>query len=177
MFNIYVANLGAYNEGRLVGEWISLPCSQEDIEDLYVKIGIGKYDLNGDYSSGLEVDGVMYEEYSIDDYETDIGVTIHRFTSISDLNELAELVQGNEEEFSAIYEVLRDLDDSIRVLENKEYLFIPGVKNDNDLGQEWVEMGMLGIEVPDQLKDYLDYESIGRDLYFDYTEYGAIQIY
>lgn len=29
MFNIYVTNLGKYNEGYLIGEWVSLPTSNE----------------------------------------------------------------------------------------------------------------------------------------------------
>lgn len=29
MMNIYLTNLGKYNEGELVGEWVQLPISNE----------------------------------------------------------------------------------------------------------------------------------------------------
>lgn len=37
MLKIYIANLGKYNEGELVGKWVELPC-----EDLSVKTCIKK---------------------------------------------------------------------------------------------------------------------------------------
>ena len=32
MIKVYLANLGKYNEGELVGEWLELPCTEEEIE-------------------------------------------------------------------------------------------------------------------------------------------------
>ena len=32
MIKVYLANLGKYNEGELVGEWLELPCTEEEME-------------------------------------------------------------------------------------------------------------------------------------------------
>lgn len=39
---IYLTNLGKYNEGELVGEWVELPASQEELEKVFERIGIMK---------------------------------------------------------------------------------------------------------------------------------------
>ena len=31
--SIYIANLGAYNEGRLEGAWLTLPATEEEIRE------------------------------------------------------------------------------------------------------------------------------------------------
>lgn len=56
MLKIFLTNLGKYNEGELVGEWISLPVSEEELEAVKERIGINE----------------QYEEWFITDYETDI---------------------------------------------------------------------------------------------------------
>ena len=56
LINIFVTNLGKYTEGHLIGEWLSLPCETEEIEEIMKKIGINE----------------RYEEYFITDYESDI---------------------------------------------------------------------------------------------------------
>ncbi len=30
---IYLTNLSQYNSGRLIGEWVQLPCSGEELQD------------------------------------------------------------------------------------------------------------------------------------------------
>ena len=42
MFNIFITNLGKYNEGFLIGEWLELPATDEDIEACLERIGIKK---------------------------------------------------------------------------------------------------------------------------------------
>ena len=37
---IYLTNLGKYNDGELVGEWISLPISEEDLNAVFDRIMI-----------------------------------------------------------------------------------------------------------------------------------------
>ena len=39
MLNVFLTNLGKYNEGELVGKWVSLPC--DDIEAELEEIGVG----------------------------------------------------------------------------------------------------------------------------------------
>lgn len=45
---VYIANLGKYNEGELVGAWFTFPIDEDDVAE---RIGLNKY----------------YEEYAIHD--------------------------------------------------------------------------------------------------------------
>ena len=64
---VYIANLGKYNEGELVGAWFTFPIDFEEVKE---KIG-----LNDEY-----------EEYAIHDYE--LPFTVDEYTSIGELNRL-----------------------------------------------------------------------------------------
>ena len=58
-FEAFVTNLGKYNEGMLVGEWVKLPTTEEEMQKVFERIGIGKQDEFGQ----------PYEEWFITDYE------------------------------------------------------------------------------------------------------------
>lgn len=64
---VYIANLGKYNECELVGAWFTPPIDFE-------RIG-----LNGEY-----------EEYAIHDYE--LPFEVGEYTPISEINRLCEMV-------------------------------------------------------------------------------------
>ena len=80
MMNIYLTNLGKYNEGELTGEWVKLPVSDEELQEVFKRIGINK----------------EYEEYFITDYECDF-YEIGEYESISTLNEMAEKIDNLNE--------------------------------------------------------------------------------
>lgn len=40
MMNIFLTNLGKYNEGKLVDEWVELPVSNEELQEVFKRIGI-----------------------------------------------------------------------------------------------------------------------------------------
>ena len=61
MINVYITNLGKYNEGDLIGKWLELPATDEEIENVIKEIGI---------------DGVLYEEYFFTDWEVIDGIEI-----------------------------------------------------------------------------------------------------
>ena len=76
---IYLTNLGKYNEGCLMGEWVKLPVDKDKLQEVLDRIGINQ----------------QYEEYFISDYETLFAnLHISEYASINDLNELAERVDG-----------------------------------------------------------------------------------
>lgn len=74
LLSIYVTNLGKYNEGELVGEWLQLPCTEEELQETFKNIGINE----------------EYEEYFITDYESECGIEINEYSSIKKLNEQLE---------------------------------------------------------------------------------------
>lgn len=57
LFEAYVTNLGKYNEGELVGEYLKFPTTPEKVQALLKRIGI---------------DGVRYEEILITDFDRDV---------------------------------------------------------------------------------------------------------
>ncbi len=56
MLKIYLTNLGKYVEGYLIGEWVTLPVDDDELEEVKKRIGINN------------------EEYFITDYESDIEI-------------------------------------------------------------------------------------------------------
>ena len=85
---VYIANLGKYNEGELVGAWFTFPIDFEEVKE---KIG-----LNDEY-----------EEYAIHDYE--LPFTVDEYTSIGELNRLWEMVSELPEELQSELSDGRDL--------------------------------------------------------------------
>ena len=78
-FEAFVTNLGKYNEGMLVGEWVKLPTTEEEMQKVFERIGIGKQDEFGQ----------PYEEWFITDYECPIyGVQkmLGEYESLDKLN-------------------------------------------------------------------------------------------
>ena len=39
-FEAFVTNLGKYNEGMLVGEWVKLPTTEEEMQKVFERIGM-----------------------------------------------------------------------------------------------------------------------------------------
>lgn len=76
LLNVFITNLGKYNEGELVGEWLKLPCEEEKINEVLKRIGINE----------------EYEEYFITDYESEFGMKLSEYENIIELNkEMLEL--------------------------------------------------------------------------------------
>ena len=69
--SICVQNLGKYNEGELVFEWLDLPATEEKIQETLNKIGINE----------------RYEEYMIADSEY---IKAGEYESITSINERAK---------------------------------------------------------------------------------------
>ena len=84
-FEAFVTNLGKYNEGALVGEWVKFPTTEEELKKVFERIGIGSTDEFGH----------VYEEWFITDYECPIhGVydMLGEYESLDKLNYLAALI-------------------------------------------------------------------------------------
>lgn len=173
MIKIYVANLGKYNEGELVGKWLELPCDMEDFKESFLP--------------SIEIDGLQYEEYAIHDFETDIeGLKIGEYDNIEKLNELAEAYDNLEDsekkvvaaviewgyygyDNNAIKEAIENIDD---------FYLMEDITNNEEYGDYILEEGLMG-EIPENILMYIDSEAIGRDCYLDgdnyYSSNGLIE--
>ena len=159
LFEAYVTNLGKYNEGELVGEYLKFPTTPEEVQALLKRIGI---------------DGVRYEEIFITDFDGDVlGLYDHlgEYENLDELNYLAcllsELDQSDLEKFEAVIdsgEHTSSVADLINLTQNLDcFEFYSNVHSDEELGRMNVlEFG--GVEVPEHLIDYIDYEAYGRDV-------------
>lgn len=168
MLNIYVANLGKYNEGKLVGKWLELPASEKDINKLMVEIGVGYFNKDGEYIHGLENENIYYEEYAIHDHETDIeGIEIGEYSSITELNEIAEKMDILDEYETKVVNALLEWRAYTSVLEAiekiEDYNLYEDINGDYDLGYYWIEESDC-YEIPENIKCYIDYEKFGRDI-------------
>ena len=167
MMNIALTNLGKYNEGFLIGEWVDLPVSDEELKAVFDRIGISdKPDAYGRY----------YEEYFITDYETDIeGLKIGEYESISRLNEIAEQLEDvDEEQFAAAYNYACNLEEAIDILDDVMYVTTPDIweSEEEAVGYYYAkECGCLNI--PEEIENYFDFEAYGRDIMLNGSFYTA----
>ena len=154
---IALTNLGKYNEGELVFEWIDLPFTENELNEALDKIGINE----------------EYEEYFISDYELSINYEISEYENLQELNELFwridELNDSQIDDLNCILEMENNLNRALDILENNEYCIIDDVNNNEDLGAGYIEEIYGGIEeLPrETLEQYFDYESFGRDLGYE----------
>ncbi|MGX7420459.1 antirestriction protein ArdA [Carnobacterium gallinarum] len=144
---VYIANLGKYNEGELVGGWFSPPV---DFEVVSEQIGLNE----------------EYEEYAIHDYE--LPFTIDEYTPIDEVNRLCELVF--ELEGTDIYDELSEIqsywfNDIEDLIEHKDDIMCySDCDSMEDVARYYVEeTGSLG-EIPNHLQNYIDYQALGRDI-------------
>lgn len=151
--NIFITNLGRYNEGTLIGEWLELPVTVTELEAVLERIGIDE----------------EYEEYFITDYETDIeGLEIGEYSNIEELNELAAQLEDLEEsEQKAIQAMLLDGYDFNEALEKAtdgDFRIYYDCDDMTDIAYEVVEESGYLQGVPETVARYFDYEAFGRDL-------------
>lgn len=155
---IFLTNLGKYNEGELVGEWVDLPITRDEMKEVFNRIGVGK---------------PPYEEWFITDYESDVtGLTemLGEYESLNELNYLAshldELGSYDIDVFEAAIEagIPNDVSDLIDLTNNLDDLsLLEDIQDDEDLGYYYAdECGC--IEIPERMQPYFDYEAYGRDI-------------
>ena len=158
----YVTNLGKYNEGQLVGEWVKFPVSKEEMSAVLDRIGIG----------------AEYEEIFITDYDTSLyGVSsqLGEYENLDKLNYLAgviaELDASEREKYEAVLESglslgQEGIDGLINLAYNLDnYDMLPGVEDEDDLGRYYAEL-MYGEDMEKkmgELANYIDFARYGSD--------------
>ncbi len=141
---IYVACLAAYNNGHLHGSWI-------DVED---EDGIHEA-VRAILKSSPITDA---EEYAIHDYENFDGVTINEYDSFARVVEIAEFLENCSGFGGKLLENYGgDIEDAESALEryNGEYESLA------DFAEELTESTT---QIPENLKYYIDYKSMARDM-------------
>lgn len=170
--NAFVTNLGKYNEGYLIGEWVKFPVSDDELQEIFERIGI---------SSKPDANGIIYEEYFITDYECELDLGFGEYTSIETLNEAAEALENltdyEAETVKAIMECGYEetIQDAIEHVDN--YILYQNQEL-IDVAYQIIDECYPEISNSDSmLSRYFDYEAFARDLSYEgYTEtsYGVL---
>ena len=178
-FAAFITNLGKYNEGDLVGEWVKFPTTAEEMKEVFRRIGIGQKD---DF-------GQTYEEWFITDYDCYVDGLYDKlgeYENLDELNYLAskldEMSQSEYAQFQAGMELgdhCGSLQEIINLTENLDcYEIYPDIDDYDDLGRYYIEE-LDVMQVPEHLKNYIDYEAYGRDVAIDengtFTDQGYVR--
>ena len=178
-FAVFITNLGKYNEGALVGEWVKFPTTAEELKKVFERIGIGaKDDL-----------GQTYEEWFITDYDCYVDGLydlLGEYANLDELNYLAskldDMSQDEYERFQAAMEIgdhTGSIQELINLTENLDcYDIYPDIHDHDDLGRYYIEE-LDAMQVPEHLRNYIDYEAYGRDIALEesgqFTDLGYVR--
>ena len=178
-FAAFITNLGKYNEGELVGEWVKFPTTAEELKEVFKRIGIGQKD---DF-------GQPYEEWFITDYDCYVDglySKLGEYENLDELNYLAskldEMSESEYAQFQAGMEMgdhCGSLQEIINLTENLDcYEVYPDIHDYDDLGRYYIEE-LEVMQVPEHLQNYIDYEAYGRDVVIDengtFTDQGYVR--
>ncbi len=178
-FAAFITNLGKYNEGALVGEWVKFPTTAEELKKAFERIGIGAKD---DF-------GQTYEEWFITDYDCYVDGLydlLGEYANLDELNYLAskldDMSQDEYERFQAAMEIgdhTGSIQKLINLTENLDcYDIYPDIHDNDDLGRYYIEE-LDAMQVPEHLRNYIDYEAYGRDIALEesgqFTDLGYVR--
>lgn len=163
--NLYLANLGKYNEGELVGKWISLPITEEELSAELAEIGINEY----------------YEEYAIHDVDNyyNFDFNIGEYSNVMEISEQVEKIEElTEYEFKMLSSYMdvtgSDFDEALENYEDAHYVEIDGntfYSKKAQLAENYIDECIGGVEHLDRetLMRYFDFEAYGKDLAYAYS--------
>ena len=178
-FAAFITNLGKYNEGALVGEWVKFPTTAEELKKVFERIGIGAKD---DF-------GQTCEEWFITDYDCYVDGLydlLGEYANLDELNYLAskldDMSQDEYERFQAAMEIgdhTGSIQELINLTENLDcYDIYPDIHDHDDLGRYYIEE-LDAMQVPEHLRNYIDYEAYGRDIALEesgqFTDLGYVR--
>lgn len=156
MCQIFIANLGLYNEGFMEGDWFELGQDEEELNTFLKEVvGINE----------------KYEEWFIADDDLEgLNLSISESSDIYALNEMFikynELSTSEQKLVQAITEVMspsETLTDAIDQMD--DYCLYPDIETYEDLGYACVnEWGLYDTKQLGHLASYIDYKSLGRDI-------------
>ena len=178
-FAAFITNLGKYNEGELVGEWVKFPTTAEELKEVFKRIGIGQRD---DF-------GQPYEEWFITDYDCYVDGLYGKLGEYENLDELNYLASKLDEMSNSEYAQFQagmemgdhcgSLQEIINLTENLDcYEVYPHIADYDDLGRYYIDE-LEVMQIPEHLQNYIDYEAYGRDVAMDengsFTDQGYVR--
>lgn len=142
----YVADLAAYNNGKLHGVWID---ALDDLNEIQDQIN----DMLKNSPEGFS------EEYALHDYEGFGGYRLSEYEGIERVHEFACFIDENPEIAGELLNHFGgDLEDAKKAIEE---CYAGCHSSFADYAQELTEETS---NIPDHLVFYIDYEKMGRDM-------------
>lgn len=193
--HVWVGELGAYNAGYLIGEWVEVPVDADEIENILKKIAYRAIQICGteidreDRESWEKVD-LMEHEFYIGDTDN-IIFEVGEYDSLFRINEKAEEVaELSDYQYLALQAHLECCDDPFDIaLENiKEERFrvyedcwdmvdvAQEIVLDNGFPEEFLE-GKSYVDINDLIRDAEMNDDIDRDLPDVLKEHYAYQLF
>jgi len=145
MKKIYVADLAAYNNGKLHGVWINAAQDMENIQD-EINIMLAQSPIDN------------AEEWAIHDYEGFETVSLSEHEGLKSANEKALFIEEHGLLGAELLNYYSDIEDTEKMLEdnyNGKYESVA------DYAEQLTEETS---EIPKHLEFYIDYEKMGRDM-------------
>ena len=172
MLNVWIGNLGKYNEGELVGEWLKLPVSKQELET-FLREKVGLQLTQAEVDKALEEEGVCYEEYMINDYETDLPIKIYEYENLDNLNLLATIAE-NVNDMDAVNAYVDSqgemtVEELANLMEQEDDIAYFRFSNDSSfmsaeekMGYEMADAtGLLSTLQKLQIEEFFDFEGYG----------------
>ena len=161
MLRVYITDLAAYNNGYLIGEWVTLPMEKEDLS-LSIKDILTQGEKACKYGS--------HEEFFITDYEwEDVTIfSVQEYDNPYLLNEklslLEEKVDSSQYKNVKIlleYELVKNLNDAI---ENIDNLIVYENSTMRDIAEEYIDECVDLNGYHSLIVNHIDYDGIGYEL-------------
>lgn len=172
-FNVFITNLALYNEGILHGEYVDFV--NLDLDEIWNEINRICYNPRS-----YEPDKI--DEWFITDYDTSIDCEY--FSEYEDIAALKEKVDFYAEFFEEYGDYAENIIDAMEQhyssnqeiidhLKSGEFRIYTNCNDMTDVAYEVAEECGYLDQIPDHLRNYFDFEALGRDLkcegYFYYT--------
>lgn len=166
--SIFLTNLRAYDEGDVIGEWVRLPCSAEDMQQVFER----NYITNES--------GWFISDYELKDSLSNMKSGISMYTDVDEINYVAavldELPDDDYKKFECIVssgiKSFSSVIDYVTLARNLDCYDVLPAKDEEEIGR----CLMKDKRLPDingiPLSEYIDYKAIGRQ--FMVSAHGAI---
>lgn len=142
---IYVADLAAYNNGKLHGVWIN---ATDDLDSIWNQI-------NKMLANSPEP---LAEEWAVHDFEGFGSYALSEYDSIDEVHEIACFIEEYPDFGGELLNYFSDLEDAKTAAQDN---YCGCYQSLADFAEEMTESST---EIPENLAIYIDYEKMGRDM-------------
>lgn len=142
---IYVADLAAYNNGKLHGVWIDAALELEDIQEAVAKML--KASPEG-----------FAEEYAIHDYEGFGSYRVSEYVGLESVHEVACFIEEHEELGAELLAHFSSIDEARTAIEEN---YAGCYESVADFAEQLTEDS---VQIPESLARYIDYNAMAYDM-------------